>query len=380
MIEPRWRIRDCRAEDMGIIRQLFAGEGFGQLEDPSSVRVAATSDNTVYGACRMEQAPDGSWNVRPIVVFDAVQGLGVGKSLLADALKRHPDLRLVSRGSAEGFYLACGLVRGTWEDVDPIFLAECDACPDKALCAPQVYKAAPVRRTLTFLGTSSGCGVPAFFCHCPACEAARHDPSLARGCTGIALRGHATVLIDTPPDLRKQLVREGIDDIDEVFLTHAHFDHMGGFGELEYFVRLYRDSPLPFHGSAHALGECFKEFGYMDDCFVCDELGEYEARSVDGLSIQALPVVHCPGAYGYLITTPEGQDLLRPGYRQAQARGARAPAGHRQPRHGFNLLGPELAPRHAPQRAGDGGAGARSPGRQARLLAASGAAHERAGR
>lgn len=307
MLAPQWRIRDCRPEDMELVRYLFAQEGMGDLTDPAGIRVAATPDNTIYGACRLEQASDGSWNVRPICVFDAVQGKGVGRSLLNDALKMHADIRLVSRGDAEGFYLSCGFERGTWDDVAPEFVNECNACPDKALCAPNVYKSKPIERTLTFLGTSSGCGVPAFFCHCPACEAARKDPSKRRGCTGVVLQGHGTVLVDAPPDLRSQLLREGVDSIDEMFLTHAHFDHMGGFGELEYFVRLHRDAPLPFHASAHATQECFKEFFYMDDCFELDLLEEWDTRFVDGLSIQALPLVHTQGTYGYLITSPEGR-------------------------------------------------------------------------
>ena len=307
MLAPEWQIRDCREQDMDLIRTLFSSEGFGDLTDPAGVRVAATFDNVIYGACRLEQAPDGSWNVRPIVVFPAVQKKGVGRSLLEDALRLHPDLRLVSRGSAEGFYLASGFERGTWDDVDPMFVEECRQCPDVETCAPQVYRAKPIERTLTFLGTSSGCGVPAFFCHCAACEAARKDPSLSRTCTGVVLRGHGTTLIDTPPDLRAQLNREKVDSVDELFLTHAHFDHMGGFGELEYFIRLCRNGTLPFHAHEHTIAECFKEFEYMDDCFVLDPIDEYGTRTVDGMSIQALPLVHTQGTYGYLITTPEGR-------------------------------------------------------------------------
>lgn len=307
MLEPLWRIRDCVAADMPVVRTLFASEGMGDLVEPDGIRVAIAPDNTMYGACRLEQASDGSWNVRPICVFEAVQGRGVGRSLLADALKRHDDIRLVSRGDAEPFYLACGFERGTWDDVAPEFVEECRACPDNAACAPHVYKSVPVERTLTFLGTASGCGVPAFFCHCPACEAAREDPSLARGCTGVVLRGHATTLIDTPPDVRHQLVREGVDYIDDVFLTHAHFDHMGGFGELEYFVRMHLAARLPFHGSEYALAECFKEFSYMDDCFEQDVMEPFATRFVDGFDIQALPLNHAPGTFGYLITTPQGR-------------------------------------------------------------------------
>lgn len=307
MIAPEYHMRDCVEADMDLIRYLFAVEGFSDLKSPDGIRVAVTPDNTMYGACRLEQASDGSWNVRPVVVFDVVQGKGVGRALLEDALRLHPDLRLVARGEIEPFYLKNGFERCGWEDIAPEYRAECDACPDKANCAPVPFKSLPIERSFTFLGTSSGCGVPAFFCHCPACEAARIDPSLRRGCTSVALCGHGTTLIDSGPDIRHQLNREGIDTIDDFFLTHAHYDHMGGLGELEYFIRLFRMTPLPFHASAHTIEQTLKEYAYMDDCFVLDVMEPYDVREVDGLAIQALPLKHAPGTFGFLITSPAGR-------------------------------------------------------------------------
>lgn len=308
MIAPEYRIRDCVPEDMELIRYLFAVEGFGDLTSHEGIRVAVTPDNVMYGACRLEQGNDGSWNVRPIVTFEAVQGKGVGRALLKDAHRLHPDLRLVARGEIEPFYLKNGFERCGWDEISPEFVFECNVCADRESCGPIPFKSKPIERTFTFLGTSSGCGVPAFFCHCPACEAAREDPSKRRGCTGVALRGHGTTVIDAPPDIRHQLNREGIDAIDDFFLTHAHYDHMGGLGEFEYFIRLYLLSgTLPFHGSEHAIVETLKEYSYMDDCFALDPIEEYGERVVDGMSIQALPLDHAPGTFGYLITTPEGR-------------------------------------------------------------------------
>lgn len=306
MISPAWHIRDAVDADMELVRALFAEEGMGSITSPEGVRVAASPDNVIYGAIRCELMADGVWYIRPIVVFEVARGRGVGRTLVEDALKRHPDLRLVSEGSAAAFYDACGFEHCSFDEIDPVLIGECEACPGKDTCGPVPFKSKPVQHALTFLGTTSGCGVPAFFCHCKACEAARKDPTLRRGCSGVIVQGHATVLIDTPPDLRHQLIREDVSFIDEVFLTHAHFDHLGGFGELEYFVRLYLDQKLPFHASPYALNDALAEFSYMDDCFITDEIEPWHAREVDGLIIQAVPVDHCPGCYGYLITAPSG--------------------------------------------------------------------------
>jgi phosphoribosyl 1,2-cyclic phosphate phosphodiesterase len=160
--------------------------------------------------------------------------------------------------------------------------------------------------SLTFLGTASGCGVPAFFCHCAACEEARENPACRRGCCGILLEGDGgkRMLIDTPPDLRQQLIREKVDTIDNLMYTHAHFDHLGGLGELEYFVRLNRDAPLDMYASAPALDGISTEFHYMMDCFETHVLEPFERLEFDGISYEALPVAHAEGTYGYLIKSP----------------------------------------------------------------------------
>ena len=160
------------------------------------------------------------------------------------------------------------------------------------------------KHTFTFMGTGAGCGVPAFFCDCPACEEARRDPRARRGCCGVMVRGERTLLIDTPPDIRYYLNREGVRTIDELLYTHAHFDHVGGMGELEYMMRLVTRKALPTYGSPGALAGMLAEFHYMDDVVERHELKPYDVHEFDGVRYTALPVHHAPGTYGYLIETP----------------------------------------------------------------------------
>ena len=155
----------------------------------------------------------------------------------------------------------------------------------------------------TFMGTGAGCGVPAFFCDCPACEEARNNPAVRRGDCGVMIRGSQTMLIDTPPDTRSQLIREDVRAIDELMYTHCHSDHVSGLCELEYMVQLRTKKPLPCYGSELTLQEINKEFHYMTYCLDEHVLKPFETHEFDGVRYTAMPVTHAAGTYGYLIET-----------------------------------------------------------------------------
>ena len=92
--------------------------------------------------------------------------------------------------------------------------------------------------SLTFLGTGTSYGVPVIGCQCDTCTST--DPRDKRMRHGALLRfGRRRLLVDTPPELRLQLLAEQVSAVDAVWFTHAHADHIHGIDDLRVFTALY---------------------------------------------------------------------------------------------------------------------------------------------
>ena len=116
---------------------------------------------------------------------------------------------------------------------------------------------------LTFLGTGTSFGVPQIGCDCAVCRST--DPRDKRTRSGAILEAAgSTILIDTPPELRLQLIAGGFSRVDAVIYTHEHADHVNGIDDLRIFsVRQRR--PLPIYGPAETLDRVRASFSYIFD-------------------------------------------------------------------------------------------------------------------
>jgi phosphoribosyl 1,2-cyclic phosphate phosphodiesterase len=134
----------------------------------------------------------------------------------------------------------------------------------------------------TFLGTGTSFGVPQIGCDCAVCRSA--DPRDKRTRSGAALEaGGATILIDTPPELRIQLIAAGLSRVDAVIYTHEHADHINGIDDLRTFS-VRRRQPLPIYGPAETLDRLRASFNYIFD----DAVRPYEGTSKPTLEMHAL--------------------------------------------------------------------------------------------
>lgn len=156
--------------------------------------------------------------------------------------------------------------------------------------------------TFMILGSGAGPGAPSFFCDCKGCREARENHLVARTRCGAMISTETTnILLDTPPDLRTQLIREDISVIDQIFLTHWHYDHFGGLGELEYYVKLKRKEPIALYLPPTAIKLFKSAFPDLEEIFEIIPWAFNKSYVFDNVSITPLPANHSIETAGFLV-------------------------------------------------------------------------------
>lgn len=86
----------------------------------------------------------------------------------------------------------------------------------------------------TFLGTGTSQGIPVIGCSCPTCLSS--DTKDKRWRTSAMFQSETTtIVVDTGPDFRMQMLRHNVQDIDAVLITHEHNDHVAGLDDVRPF-------------------------------------------------------------------------------------------------------------------------------------------------
>ena len=120
----------------------------------------------------------------------------------------------------------------------------------------------------TILGCGSSLGIPRIDGYFGSCNP-KNKKNYRTRCCALISNENKNILIDTSPDIKYQLLRHKIKNIDEVFYTHMHGDQTHGINELRVFylknrkrINVYADKDTKEY-LKNSFTYCFKgNFGY----------------------------------------------------------------------------------------------------------------------
>jgi phosphoribosyl 1,2-cyclic phosphate phosphodiesterase len=124
----------------------------------------------------------------------------------------------------------------------------------------QLLNTAALEGQLVFLGTGTSVGVPCIGCSCDVCTSTNPRNKRLRCGLALGLPG-GTLLVDTTPDLRTQLLREGIGIAHAVLYTHDHTDHIMGMDDVRMFY-FYLKHAVPMYCEEQVESRLRRSFDY----------------------------------------------------------------------------------------------------------------------
>ncbi len=114
---------------------------------------------------------------------------------------------------------------------------------------------------VTFLGTGTSQGVPVIACECEACISSDRKDKRLRTSVLIEVDG-LTLVIDTGPDFRQQMLNENVKKLDAILFTHEHRDHIAGIDDIRAFNYLQK-SPMDVYAEKRVARALTYEFPYI---------------------------------------------------------------------------------------------------------------------
>ncbi|MGV3722689.1 MAG: MBL fold metallo-hydrolase [Actinomycetota bacterium] len=151
---------------------------------------------------------------------------------------------------------------------------------------------------ITILGSGTSHGIPSVGCNCAICASPDPRDIRTRCAIMVEWRGK-TLVVDTPPEFRQQVIRSHVRRVDALLFTHAHADHIFGLDDIRRFNEI-QGGEMPVFGRADTLDDLRRTFSYV---FRTTQLGggkpvlslqpiEGDRLEWEGLAIETIPVFH----------------------------------------------------------------------------------------
>ncbi|GMV77251.1 MAG: hydrolase [Chitinophagaceae bacterium] len=136
--------------------------------------------------------------------------------------------------------------------------------------------------TITFLGTGTSSGVPMIACDCTVCTSNNSKDKRLRSSIMIQ-SATTTIVVDTTPDFRYQMLRNKVKKLDAILFTHPHKDHIAGLDDVKAF-NYFSKKIMPLYANTLTEDALRREFYYAFSDKKYPGVPELEMNTIDTTS------------------------------------------------------------------------------------------------
>ncbi|MBV7440797.1 MBL fold metallo-hydrolase [Weeksellaceae bacterium TAE3-ERU29] len=155
---------------------------------------------------------------------------------------------------------------------------------------------------ITFLGTGTSQGVPIIGAKDPVSLSSDPRDKRLRSSVYIEYK-EKKILIDCGPDFRTQMLRENLDDIDFILLTHEHTDHIIGLDDVRPINYLH-NKDMPIYALPRVINAVKDRFPYAFIPHEYPGLPKYELHNIENteeeINIDKVKIIPLPIFHGKL--------------------------------------------------------------------------------
>jgi len=160
---------------------------------------------------------------------------------------------------------------------------------------------------VTFLGTGTSQGIPVIACDCKVCKSENPKDNRLRTSVLIEIENQ-TIVIDTGPDFRQQMLREDVKKIDAIVFTHQHKDHVAGLDDVRAFNHKFQKD-MDLYCTAEVEEALIREFPYVFSIYKYPGVPEVtihniknEPFTINGVEVIPIEALHYKlFVFGYRI-------------------------------------------------------------------------------
>jgi phosphoribosyl 1,2-cyclic phosphate phosphodiesterase len=151
---------------------------------------------------------------------------------------------------------------------------------------------------ITFLGTGTSQGIPFIGCPCPVCTSVNPKDNRLRSSIWIET-ADASIVIDSGPDFRYQMLRAKVHKLDAIVFTHGHKDHLAGLDDIRPY-NFFEKKPIEIYATEETQEALKREFSYIfsDNTYPgipqisVNTIKGNESFEVKGIKITPIRVLH----------------------------------------------------------------------------------------